>query len=552
MGHKDTTTTTPLGQFLAFTADNQAVSVIGEETREERQKILPRVVKPHLSHSYASTFSSCPARLAAERSQTRAFDLFGAGEIGTAAHTVIEKLLQNPARNRTPDEAISIVNWLSTREPESWRDADYREHLEDKDVRTKWLGEVIKAYSGIFSTTGVDPAQIEVVAQELSIQGSHVGKVPVVGYIDLVERIEHPRVGGKVLRITDFKTGKERKPFNGQDDQGDQIREYKIAASNMLDEPVKFGRLLYTSSSVAKQRAVAVSDGPVDKTLRAFEETWEAYQQAGEANRFEMKPSSLCGWCPLLAACEAGQRFKSEYEARKGDGTQMKQAEGLPTVEDLQMTRLDEPKVENSHIGISQGSESQTQVSEAINVTDTKVQVLEMFEGRKFREGKVWDGPVVEGQPNTNSYDAQAVSHLLNLALERANGANVLRAGIQHDLASAYDAIIYKAMVQLVGRFDRGSGLHARMRGFLIAHLERTPEPFGADTQVWRKWMSQMASAVANTAESMVKIMVQETPDFDGWRALASDHAQAAETDVQVAPEEDDAPSFVSRKRASK
>ena len=52
-----------------------------------------RVSRKYLSPSSASSYRSCPARFAVEKLLPRPVDPFGAAELGTAAHAVLEELM---------------------------------------------------------------------------------------------------------------------------------------------------------------------------------------------------------------------------------------------------------------------------------------------------------------------------------------------------------------------------------------------------------------------------------------------------------------------------
>ena len=69
-----------LGERVAWSGN--ALTILDDE-------LLAKIDRPYLSASTAKSMHSCPARLVADRSMPRGFDLFGAAELGSAAHTVL-------------------------------------------------------------------------------------------------------------------------------------------------------------------------------------------------------------------------------------------------------------------------------------------------------------------------------------------------------------------------------------------------------------------------------------------------------------------------------
>lgn len=162
-------------------------------------ELLARINKPYLSASTAKSMHSCPSRMVSDRAMPSGFDLFGAAELGTAAHTVLERLFTLPPGRRDRQHAAAILTELSREAPHFEDDVDYARSIGADPVRhTQWVAAVSNAYSGVFDIE--DPKAVEVFATEMMLDGVLVAGVPFKGFIDRIDKLE-----GGGLGVVDFK-----------------------------------------------------------------------------------------------------------------------------------------------------------------------------------------------------------------------------------------------------------------------------------------------------------------------------------------------------------
>lgn len=259
---------------------------------EQRQAYRRRTLSP----STAKAVSGCPARWAAEKALPRAEDPFGAAELGTSAHTVLEDLYdteQTDAADRTPERAMSI---LLAHSRQQWPGADERTHAK----RGLWICAVHGAYKGIFDIE--DPTQVTVRDREIGVgtpdgPDIEIHGVPFTGYID---RVDHTDDG---VRLLDYKSSAKKPRVKFGDDHGDQVRLYHEVLRVLDGTAPAAASLYYTRLGI--ERVVPTSPSAMRKTLNAFKRSWATLNTFVDNGAFPTKASPLCGWCPLVNACPA-------------------------------------------------------------------------------------------------------------------------------------------------------------------------------------------------------------------------------------------------------
>lgn len=162
-------------------------------------ELLAKVDRPYLSASTSKSMHSCPARMVSDRAVPSGFDLFGATEKGSAAHTVLERMYQLPPGRRDAQHAMAILTEMSKEEPQFDGDVDYAKMLGSDQVRyNQWIAAIDASYRGVFTIEA--PRDVDVHSTELRLDGVEVAGVPFKGFID---RIDHLKRGG--LGVVDYK-----------------------------------------------------------------------------------------------------------------------------------------------------------------------------------------------------------------------------------------------------------------------------------------------------------------------------------------------------------
>ena len=79
---------------------------------------------------------------------------------------------------------------------------------------------------------------------------------------------------------------------------------YALAVNEVRGVMPEKVRLLYLGQRIVESTVTKQKAANCRKRLVA---TWEAVNEARGSGEFPAKPNALCGWCPYLQRCEAGQ-----------------------------------------------------------------------------------------------------------------------------------------------------------------------------------------------------------------------------------------------------
>ena len=244
-----------------------------------------------LSPSGASTFEQCPRRWRF-RYVERMPDPPGVDAlVGTFAHRVLEKLMQQVPMRRTKDEArrIARATW-----PEISCGDDYKDLELGPDEAREFRWRAWRAIEGLWHLE--DPANVDVEATEehLSVQ---LGGVPFRGVVDRLEREPDGLV------VSDYKSGRapgaRYAPARLQ-----QVLLYAAAVGEQIGEVPVRARLLYLG-----QKIVATSTAPaeIEGALDQLTSTWNAIAEACDVDDFQPTPGPLCSYCAYSERCPEGQ-----------------------------------------------------------------------------------------------------------------------------------------------------------------------------------------------------------------------------------------------------
>lgn len=518
MGHfahregMDLTTAAPyIGDKVAW--DSTGLVVADDE-------LLDRLDKPYLSASTSKNLHSCPARYVGDKALPGGWDLFGAPEKGTAAHTVLERLYQLPPGRRDEKHAMAILTEMIAEGPMVGDDVDYARAIGQDPVKhNRWVAAIGAAYSGIFAIE--DPATVQVHTTEMRLDGVEVGGVPFKGFIDRVDIIEDG-----ALRVVDFKTGKDKSRVNPRfdDDHGDQIRLYVEALRVKLGEKPKAGYLYYIEHG--KKRRVAIADKDIKTTVRGFQAGWDTLQRSVAARRFEARTSPLCGWCSLVNSCPFARA--ASLVDRKG---------GAPEAVDLGIPEVRADGTVKPLVGSQPRWEDR--VAEPVPAAHTPDEAEPprspderdiMTSNRPWREAKPYDGSDIDGHLSLNSYAATAVFGITTLAAEQlATHDQKVGPGTVTGLASVLATVVQRAQAQVTeGSQDWQEGSNTRLRGVLRTSLDVIPLPFGQSPEQWERWMNRTVNLMVAVSATAISLYDNgPSLDLDGLAAATGYVAQA-------------------------
>ncbi|WP_415645129.1 PD-(D/E)XK nuclease family protein [Stackebrandtia soli] len=244
-----------------------------------------------LSPSRASDFKTCPLLY-----RLRAIDRIPepttpAQVKGTLVHSVLERLYDLEAYDRTTTAAVALL------EPE-WSRLKTDEHgltdlFDDPAAETAWLSEARRLVEAYFDVE--DPTRLAPADRERLVEVTVADDVPLRGFIDRVDVAPTGQV-----RVVDYKTGKAPGPaFQAQ--ALFQLKFYALVLWRLNGVVPAMLRLLYL-----KDRQV-IDYAPTEDELRGVERTvvalWRAITTAAAAGDFPPRKNPLCNWCAHQTRC---------------------------------------------------------------------------------------------------------------------------------------------------------------------------------------------------------------------------------------------------------
>jgi len=251
----------------------------------------PRV--PSLSPSRASDFMTCPLLY-----RFRVLDRLPekpshAATLGTLVHSVLERLFDLPAAERTPDRAAALLapEWDRLVEAEP----AVAELFTDDEGRDEWLRsahDLLDVYFGL-----EDPRRLEPAERELFVECDLETGLRLRGYVD---RLDVASTGE--LRVVDYKTG--RAPREGFEAKAMfQMRFYALVLWRLRGQVPRVLQLLYLGSNEVLRYEPDEAD--LRATERKLGALWDAISRATERGDWRPSPSRLCDWCDHQDLCPA-------------------------------------------------------------------------------------------------------------------------------------------------------------------------------------------------------------------------------------------------------
>jgi putative RecB family exonuclease len=255
---------------------------------------LPVAVIGSLSPSRAADFKTCPL-LYRFRSIDRLPEPPSRDALrGTLVHSVLERLFDLPAADRTQGRAEESVDaaWqqLLADQPEL---AELFAGSEEAEL-TGWLDSARRLVANYFALE--DPTRLEPAAREQLVEVVLDG-LRLRGYID---RVDVSPAGD--IRIVDYKTGGiPREAFEAK--ALFQMKFYALVLWRIRGVVPRQLRLIYLADTDTLSYQPTEDElGRFEKTLQAI---WKAIAKASLTGDFRPSPSRLCDWCSHQQLCPA-------------------------------------------------------------------------------------------------------------------------------------------------------------------------------------------------------------------------------------------------------
>jgi len=247
-----------------------------------------------LSPSRASDFMQCPLlyrfrvidRLPEKPSE--------AATRGTLVHSVLERLFDAPAGERTAPRAKSLVpgQWDRLREsrPEV---VELFSDDPDGERLARWLGEAERLVERWFTLE--DPTRLEPAEREMFVETELDSGLKLRGIIDRVDVAPTGEV-----RIVDYKTGKAPRPEYAEGALF-QMKFYALVVWRLKHVIPRRLQLVYLGSGDVMTYDPVLAD--LERVERKLLALWEAIREATETGEWRPRPTKLCGWCDHQEHC---------------------------------------------------------------------------------------------------------------------------------------------------------------------------------------------------------------------------------------------------------
>ena len=531
---------------------------------------VAKVARTYLSPSSFTALRSCPARHAADRLVERRDHAFGAAEMGTAAHLVLEELFTLEPQERTKATARHILSAVLGTNTDL-----FPENLATPTQRHAWAGAVWVRVRGLWQIES--PMSVRVRRTEWPIGDSGrrpddrppeelrkvlLGDVSFVGVVDRTDWVDvfddHENKVDEGCEVTDYKSGKGKRTVNPRwtDDHGDQIRLYAAAIEALDGRPPVRGRISYTKEGFS--RYIDVSPAAVDKSVESLNRVWVELGRQAADNSFETRPSGLCPWCPLVSSCPAAAREGRDQPASQ-DGTVLQvpkvrrhrlrtaESDANPGTVDLPGAPAapaavadtgeadpindfpDDPAATEpapapepvpQPVAASSGDPSGT--GAAPPTVPSTVRPSDSVGGTDMlTEAKPWEA-TAGGSLNPASYSSMAVFGTVSMAVKRlAEASQPITGTTVRSLAGTYAHIVETVQTEFTGGTSPQDGMNTRLRGALHTAIETIPEPFGGDADAWNTWVDQVTKRVRAITKAAIALF-DDGPGEEPWLNLAT------------------------------
>ncbi|MEU9091956.1 PD-(D/E)XK nuclease family protein [Streptomyces sp. NPDC048428] len=213
---------------------------------------------------------------------------------GTLVHAVLERLFDNPAPERTPDRATSLIpgQWDRLLESKPELSELFAEDPEGERL-AQWLSEAERLVERWFSLE--DPTRLEPAEREMFVETELDSGLRLRGVID---RIDVAPTGE--VRIVDYKTGKAPRPEYAEGALF-QMKFYALVIWRLKGVVPRRLQLVYLGSGDVMTYDPVVAD--LERVERKLLALWDAISLATETGEWRPRPTKLCGWCDHQALC---------------------------------------------------------------------------------------------------------------------------------------------------------------------------------------------------------------------------------------------------------
>ncbi|MGH3368201.1 MAG: RecB family exonuclease [Nocardioidaceae bacterium] len=250
-----------------------------------------------LSPSRASDFMTCPLlyrfRVVDKLPETPS----QAAVRGTLVHSVLERLFELPALERTPHRAETLLApvWDELREAEPELMQMFETGEDAGGGLAGWLEQCRALLRRYFTLE--DPRQLEPAEREVYVETLLDSGLQLRGYIDRVDVAPSGEI-----RIVDYKTGN-APPEHYEAKSLFQMKFYGLVLWRTRGVIPTMLQLVYLGSGELLR--YYPEERELLATERKVEALWAAIQRATRTGEWRPNKSVLCGWCDYRSLCPA-------------------------------------------------------------------------------------------------------------------------------------------------------------------------------------------------------------------------------------------------------
>jgi putative RecB family exonuclease len=248
-----------------------------------------------LSPSRAADFMQCPLLYRFRVVDRLPEPPSAAATRGTVVHSVLERLFDLPAGDRTVEAALALVRpqWAALLSAEP-RLADLFP-ADDQAALDEWLRSADHLVERWFTLE--DPTRLEPAERELYVETTLDDGLLLRGYVD---RLDVSAAGD--LRVVDYKTG--RAPVEAFESKAlFQMRFYALVLWRSRGVLPRLLQLVYLGDGQVLRYQPDEAD--LLATERKVAALWRAISQAARSGDWRPRKGKLCDWCDHRPVCPA-------------------------------------------------------------------------------------------------------------------------------------------------------------------------------------------------------------------------------------------------------
>ncbi|AWS48469.1 RecB family exonuclease [Streptosporangium sp. 'caverna'] len=211
---------------------------------------------------------------------------------GTMVHSVLERLYDLPAPERTVAAAQDLLEpqWLKLLAEEP----AYGEMFAGDQEHAQWLAQARAMLERYFTLE--DPTSLEPAERELYVEAMLANGLMLRGYID---RLDVAPTGE--VRVVDYKTGSAPGPaFEAK--ALFQMKFYALVLWRLHGSVPRLLQLMYLGGGGEVLRYTP-DEADLRATERKVQALWEAIERALETGEWRSRRSRLCDWCSYKELC---------------------------------------------------------------------------------------------------------------------------------------------------------------------------------------------------------------------------------------------------------